>query len=749
MTGPNSSSSVTVISSSSSSHEISSSSNTIISINVAAQAPLKLTATNYRSWKLQFHTLLVGFDLVGFVDGQKPCPPATVTTNDIESPNPAHNIWIRQDQLLLNAILGSISPSIIPFITSAKTACDAWTALANTYAKPSRGHIMHLKGVLTNVTKGTQSVTEYMQHIKSVADELAMLDAPENFEDLTVKILNGLGDEFKDISSAVRARDTAISFEELHEKLINFEAVLKQEVAKNQRIPITANYATRPPSNSYHGNSGSQSNRNTQPAAHSNRSSSKPAASHPQSQTSRYSPNNSHKPRNYRGFCQLCGEQGHTAKQCSNFTLSPVQNRAPPNQSPQQWQPRANYAAPSVTSPPEWLLDSGASHHVTTDLNNMSLHSPYSGSDDIMIGDGSGLKITHTSSIHLPSKPSSFLLSNVLYVPNMKQNLISVSQFCATNQVSVEFSPLLFIVKDLRTGARLLQGRTRNGVYEWPSHAQREPPSKIALSCVKATLPDWHHRLGHPSSKIISHLVSSQAFSILSSNKSSVACNACKCNKTHKLLFSVSTVCSSKPLEVIYSDVWSSPIISKDGYKYYVIFVDHFTKYIWLYPLKNKSDVHDVFKRFKLLVEIFFRHPIVSFYSDNGGEFIALKQTLASHGISHFTTPSHTPEHNGVSERRHRHIVETGLSLLTHASMPLTFWSYAFTTAVYLINRMPTPVLNMSTPFEKIFSKRPSYDKLRVFGCLCYPWIKPYNAHKLEPRSRACLFIGYSMSQSA
>ena len=71
-------------------------------------------------------------------------------------------------------------------------------------------------------------------------------------------------------------------------------------------------------------------------------------------------------------------------------------------------------------------------------------------------------------------------------------------------------------------------------------------------------------------------------------------------------LFVVSSVYSSKPLEVIYSDVWSSPIFSKDGFKYYVLFVDHFTKYMWLYPLKKKSDVHDVITHFKTLVEFFF-----------------------------------------------------------------------------------------------------------------------------------------------
>ncbi|KAK2641874.1 hypothetical protein Ddye_023637, partial [Dipteronia dyeriana] len=181
-----SSTSVIVISSSSSPHDIiTSGSNTIISINIAAKAPLKITATNYCSWKLQFQTFFVRFDLMRFVDGKHPCPPATITTNDTTTPNPAHYIWTRQDQLILNEIIGFISLSIIPFISSARTAHYAWIALANTYAKPSRGHIMHLKGVLTNISNGTQPVTECMQHVKSVANELAMLDAPKNLKDLT------------------------------------------------------------------------------------------------------------------------------------------------------------------------------------------------------------------------------------------------------------------------------------------------------------------------------------------------------------------------------------------------------------------------------------------------------------------------------------------------------------------------------------------------------------------------------------
>lgn len=109
----------------------------------------------------------------------------------------------------------------------------------------------------------------------------------------------------------------------------------------------------------------------------------------------------------------------------------------------------------------------------------------------------------------------------------------------------------------------------------------------------------------------------------------------------------------------------------------------------------------------------------------------------------------HTPEHNGYSERKHRHIVETGLSLLSHALMPLTFWPQSFATAVYLINRMPTPTLNLSSPFEKIFGTPLNYSKLRTFGCLCYPWLRPYSSHKLDVRSKPCVFLGYFLTQCA
>ena len=159
-----------------------------------------------------------------------------------------------------------------------------------------------------------------------------------------------------------------------------------------------------------------------------------------------------------------------------------------------------------------------------------------------------------------------------------------------------------------------------------------------------------------------------------------------------------------------------------------------------------KSHVSDVFLKFKALVEIFFKTLIISIYSNSGGEYKKLKSLFTSHVISHLTTPPHVPQHNGVAERRHRHVVESWLTLLHQASMPLLFWSHAFQTTTYLINRLPTITLNYQTSFQKLFGLLPNYQKLRIFWFFCYPWLKPYTKDKLEPKLRACVFVGYSSS---
>lgn len=110
-------------------------------------------------------------------------------------------------------------------------------------------------------------------------------------------------------------------------------------------------------------------------------------------------------------------------------------------------------------------MDSGASHHLTSDLANMSLHSEYNGTEEVQLADGSGFPITHTGTSFVKSPSRNFILSNMLCVPSAANNLVSIHQFTKSNNVSVEFYPSCLIVKDRLTGAPLARGPCSNGVY--------------------------------------------------------------------------------------------------------------------------------------------------------------------------------------------------------------------------------------------------------------------------------------------
>ena len=200
-----------------------------------------------------------------------------------------------------------------------------------------------------------------------------------------------------------------------------------------------------------------------------------------------------------------------------------------------------------------WLLDSGATHHITSDLNNLALHQPYTGGEDVMIADGSGLQIANTGSTLLSTSKRPIALKDVLYVPDIKKNLISVYRMCNTNQVSVEFFPAHFQVKDLNTGIRLLQGKTRNELYEWPVNLHSPTILHASLSS-KTDLSSWHSRLGHPSFSLLKSIVSK--FSLPFSNTlHQISCTDCFINKSHKLPFHTNSITSTHPLQILYSDV--------------------------------------------------------------------------------------------------------------------------------------------------------------------------------------------------
>ena len=366
------------------------------------------------------------------------------------------------------------------------------------------------------------------------------------------------------------------------------------------------------------------------------------------------------------------------------------------------------------------------------------------------MGNGTGLDIKHIGQTKILTPTTSFLLHDVLHVPLIKKNLLSVHKFTKDTNTYLEFHPSCFFVKDRATGKVLVQGLSNHGLYSFPSSLFRccgpsSHPVSPAFVNERATLTQWYSRLRHAALRVVSNVVSKFGLLVFA-NKMDNSCPTCLSSKSHRLVFPLSTSRVTAPLELIYTDVWGlSPVCSSTGNKYYVSFMDSFSRYTWFYPMSCKSDVSSIFLKFQKYVERYFNQKIKTIQSDWGGEYRSLHQILQSNGISHRLSCPHTPQQIGVIKRKHHHLVETGLALMSHAGVPLKFWDDAFQTACYLINRLPTPLLQNSSPYETLFCSPPDYSILRIFGCECWPNLRPYTAHKLQPRSLPCIFVGYSL----
>ena len=160
---------------------------------------------------------------------------------------------------------------------------------------------------------------------------------------------------------------------------------------------------------------------------------------------------------------------------------------------------------------------------------------------------------------------------------------------------------------------------------------------------------------------------------------------------------------------------------SLGGGEYFLTFIDDYTHYMWVYVLKQKSEVFDTFQKWVALIENESGHKLKVLRTDRGGEytFTEFEKFLQSAAVRHEITVPKTPEQNGVAERMNRTLVESVRSMLSGAgaSLPHKFWAEAVSTAVYLQNRSPTKAVDGMTPFETWKKKRPSVSHLRVFGC--------------------------------
>ena len=682
--------------------------------------------------------------------------------------NPLYKQWKACDQALKTLINATLSPSAITLVIGQTTAQGVWQALERRYTSLSRTHVLSLKGELDCVKKSnTETMTVYLDRVKEIRDKLGSVGVNIDDEDLLHVVLKGLPADYDSFCSAMRTRERVICCEELHVLLTSEEESKKNARHTSSDIPHMAMAATNSqfpapstntplplfsaPWNRGRGGRNSNRGRGGRNSFDSNRggfsSNSQGFPPNPHGYSQSYNSPGTFNGSSQRPQCQICGKTGHLALDCFHRMNFAYQGRQPPAKLAAIASTNmTNAFNASSSTQSNWISDTGATDHFTPDISHIPDCHEYRGNEQVTVDNGQSLPINHTSNSQLYASSHLFKLRHVLHVPSMSSNLLSVHKFCKDNNASFHFDASKFRIKDLSSGRLLYSGLSERGLY--PIHGAIFPestsPQSFHTSAIDVSSSLWHNRLGHPQ-QIVLHHVLQKHLSLPVSNTHSV-CSHCLAGKMHQLPFPKSVSITSKPLEIVHSDVWGpAPITSNNGTRFYVIFVDDFTRFTWFFPLHHKSQVLSSFMHFKSTMENLLSCTLKILRTDCGGEYSKheFQNFCSSTGVLHQFTCPHTSQQNGVAERKHLHIVDKGLTLMSQASLPLHLWPYAFSTSVFLINRLPSPHRGFISPWERLFGSIPSYSSFRSFGCACCPLLRPYSKHKLLPRSVQYVFLGY------
>ncbi|KAL4289903.1 hypothetical protein GQ457_14G000940 [Hibiscus cannabinus] len=401
--------------------------------------------------------------------------------------------------------------------------------------------------------------------------------------------------------------------------------------------------------------------------------------------------------------------------------------------------------ATDVCNSDVWYMDSGSSSHMTANLEAfISLNR--SAKTRIKTADGTIHHSEGKGVIQLNSGQGCFI-KDVLYVPYLDSNLLSVGQFLREGY-SLLFEDYSCAVFTDKTKKNLLLKvpMAKNNMFPLVINDEKK--------ALVASLEDdswlWHHRYGHLNFKSLSLLSNQNLVDGLPMiRRIDAVCESCVVGKQHRDPFSKSSnMRASKPVELIHADVCGPmQTLSLNNSRYFVVFVDDFSRMTWVYFVKEKSEVFSVFKKFKSSIEKQSGNAVKVLRTDRGGEFVSTEfdNFCEEMGIQHQLTASYTPQQNGVAERKNRSLVEMAKSMLKAKCLPKSFWAEAIHTAAYVLNRSPTSALTHLTPFEAFQGRKPKVTHFKVFGCVAHVLVPSQKRSKLDDNSVKCIFVGYSL----
>jgi hypothetical protein len=442
--------------------------------------------------------------------------------------------------------------------------------------------------------------------------------------------------------------------------------------------------------------------------------------------------------------CYICHDYGHKAANCHLKKYNPDQNLTVENV--KVWKKKVDdkcglaLSAQNKRNP--WYIDSGCSKHMTGDKSKFLTLSD-SKSGNVTFGNDAPGKVKGKGMVSLNNGKRK--AQDVLFVENLKHNLLSVSQVCDRG-CEVVFTSKDCKIKSVDSGKLVAKGiRTENNVYVLKEDEQEECNlSKYDESWL------WHRRLGHLNFDHIIKLKNNGAVKDLPkiSKPYDSVCKPCQIGKLTRTQFKSKTFPSTeKPLQLVHMDLCGPSRKEGTGREnYFMLIIDDYSRLTWVAFLKEKSEALEKFKVFKALTENQTGKRIKAVRSDRGGEFSSgsFKEFCDKNGIKREYTIPRTPQQNGVVERQNRSVQQMARSMMNERNIPQTYWVEAIHTAVHILNKAHLRPHSDKTPYELWFGRPASIKHFKVFGSTCYIKNNDENIGKYDDRADEGIFLGYA-----
>ncbi|KAG8473238.1 hypothetical protein CXB51_035235 [Gossypium anomalum] len=692
--------------------------------------PPVFAGENYHIWVVKMKTYLQAHDLWSVIENDAEPPP--LRANPTITQMRQHSEECAKKHKAMTCLQNGVSDVIFTRIMACDSPKQVWEKLNEEFmgsVKTRQQQLINLRRDFENLKmRESETIKQYSDRIMAIVNNIRLFGDDFSESRVVEKVITTLPEKFESkISSLEDSRDlSAISLSEL----VNSLYALEQRRANSQEEHPEGAFQAK----AKEGSSSSQKRKKpwVDRREKSRRDAGKnrfPPCIHCK-KTSHLEKNCWHR---LDVQCKSCKQLGHIERVCKNRGKTQAQQQiqvkaAEDLQAQEEHVFTASCFATSSKVSCDWLVDSGCTHHMAAD-ERLFKELDRSFASKIRIGNGNLIEAKGRGNVVINTKSGNKVISDVLFVPDIDQNLLSVGQLVEKGY-SLAFKNGSCIVED-SYGQELVTVAMTDRCFVLDVNQLEKKASAGATDLASL----WHKRLGHVSYKSLGLL-----------NRLNLVEDMSKIEA--RLPFPVNKAWRARgKLEVVHTDICGLMRSSSfNDSKYFVLYIDDFSRFCWIYFLKQKSEVFEVFSKFKALVENQSGCKIKALRSDNGVEYLSEKfQKLCEQaGIHHQLTTVYTPQQNRVCERKNRTVLDIARYLLFESKLPSKFWAEAANTSVYLLNRLPTTAVKDKTPFEVWHDLKPIVSHLKVFGCVCYTLIPTEKRTKLERRAAPRIFVGYS-----